>query len=243
MSAQAHAATRSDAQHGYMRITIPCPHCLAKATAVDSVELSPTLREITYRCNNWRCGHVYVASLEAVRTLAPSAAPAPDVRLPVSRLARREQLAFELAADPEADYAANLFQPMSDWGTVTAHCRAAGGGASTGGAERYLRITTACPHCRARAVAIDSREMSRTMREVTYRCSNWLCRHVYVTSLEVLRTLSLSSMPAMDVNLPLDAQVRRERVAVTLARADTAYQAQRAAWAAPPPHAAAMAPA
>ncbi len=223
-----HDALASATQHAYMRITIACPHCLAKAQAVHSEELSPLLREITYRCSNWRCGHVYVAGLEVLRTLAASAMPAPGVQLPVSRLARREQMAFDLAGTPGADYAANLLQPMSDWGTApgTSACR----GTGQGDAGRYLRINTACPHCRARAVAIDSREMSRTMREITYRCSNWRCGHVYVASLEVLRTLSPSAMPAMDVALPFDRSVRRERLALQLANAETARP--RATWSA-----------
>lgn len=233
MSAQPCATTRNDA-HGYMRITIACPHCMAKATAVHSEEISPTLREITYRCNNWRCGHVYAAGLEVVRTLSVSAMPAPDVRLPVSRHVRREQLAFQLGSDPEADYAASLYQPMADWDAETAQCPAAARGA----ADRYMRITTCCPHCRTRAVAIDSREMSRTMREITYRCSNYRCGHVYVASLEVLRTVSLSALPATDVDLPLCDHIRRERLALQLARADTAYQASvrqpMAGWAAQP---------
>lgn len=218
-----HAAAQDP--HAYMRITIACPHCRSRAKAVHSVEVSTTLREITYQCANWRCGHVYVAGLEVARTLVASATPSPTVRLPMSRFARREQLAFDMASDPEADYAANLHQPMSDWGAVTAACRAS----SHAPADRYMRITTTCPHCRQRAVAIDSREMSRTMREITYRCSNWRCGHVYVSALEVLRTVSLSSMPAMDVALPLDACVRRERLALQLARADTARSRAAAA--------------
>lgn len=67
------------------RITISCPICLGKAKARSSRMMSRTLREITYRCENDNCGHVYVANLEVVRTLVPSAMPNPDVSIPLSR--------------------------------------------------------------------------------------------------------------------------------------------------------------
>lgn len=43
------------------------------------------LREVTYQCRHLLCGHVWVATLEAVRTLSPSAMPCPEVELPLSR--------------------------------------------------------------------------------------------------------------------------------------------------------------
>ncbi len=46
--------------------------------------MSRTMREITYRCENDECGHVYVATLEVVRTIVPSAVPNPDVSIPLS---------------------------------------------------------------------------------------------------------------------------------------------------------------
>ena len=41
--------------------------------------------------------------------------------------------------------------------------------------NRYMRITIECPHCGTRCVACDSRAMSDTMREITYRCRSWKC--------------------------------------------------------------------
>lgn len=67
-----------------MRIVIRCPHCDAGATARSSRQLSKTLREIVYQCVDPECGHTYVANLEAVRTLSPSAKPRTEVRLPIS---------------------------------------------------------------------------------------------------------------------------------------------------------------
>ncbi|HAS4214440.1 TPA: ogr/Delta-like zinc finger family protein [Vibrio cholerae] len=68
-----------------MRISICCPHCSSKATARSSRELSATLREICYQCTDWECGHTYMAHLEIVRTLSPSAKPNPSIALPFSR--------------------------------------------------------------------------------------------------------------------------------------------------------------
>lgn len=68
-----------------LRITIRCPHCKARAIARSSRELSATMREIVYACLDPECGHTYVAQLEAVRTLSPSAKPKNDIRLPISQ--------------------------------------------------------------------------------------------------------------------------------------------------------------
>ena len=68
-----------------MRITICCPVCLGRSVARTSRSLSRTLREITYRCENDQCGHIYVANLEVVRTLVPSVIPNPEVQIPLSR--------------------------------------------------------------------------------------------------------------------------------------------------------------
>ena len=72
-----------------MRIRICCPHCLTRSVARTSLTMSPTLREITYRCENDECRYVYVAQLEIVRTLSPSAMPNPSVKVPMSPHVRR----------------------------------------------------------------------------------------------------------------------------------------------------------
>lgn len=71
-----------------LRITIRCPHCRARTIARSSRELSSTMREIVYACNDPECGHTYVAQLEAVRTLSPSAKPDNTVLLPISQHVR-----------------------------------------------------------------------------------------------------------------------------------------------------------
>ncbi len=56
-----------------------------------------------------------------------------------------------------------------------------------------MRVTIRCPHCNSRAVVRSSREMSATMRELVYMCTNAECGHTYIASLEVQRTLSPST--------------------------------------------------
>lgn len=56
-----------------------CPHCRANAWARTSRELSPLLREIYYQCSDVECGHTWVATLEASRTLSPSAKANPTI--------------------------------------------------------------------------------------------------------------------------------------------------------------------
>lgn len=67
-----------------MTTKISCPHCNGKAIARSSRELSKTLREITFICLTPECGHTYVANLEIVRSLSPSARPNPLIHLPMS---------------------------------------------------------------------------------------------------------------------------------------------------------------
>lgn len=56
-----------------------CPHCRTLGRIRSSKELSPLLREIYYQCDDLDCGHTWVASLEAIRTLSPSAKPNPAI--------------------------------------------------------------------------------------------------------------------------------------------------------------------
>jgi len=60
-----------------------CPHCEGAASIRNSTALTPLVRRIRYRCENDECGHIFIAHLEAIRTVVPSARPNPDVALPV----------------------------------------------------------------------------------------------------------------------------------------------------------------
>ncbi|MEG3166638.1 ogr/Delta-like zinc finger family protein [Sphingomonas sp. LB3N6] len=63
---------------------ISCPHCSGPAGIRNSAALTATVRHIRYRCENDDCGHVFVAELQVIRTIVPSARPNPEVRLPFS---------------------------------------------------------------------------------------------------------------------------------------------------------------
>lgn len=78
-----------------MRILNRCPHCLTRATARSSRDMSLTFREVTFQCNNTACGHTYVVNMEFARTLSPSAMPNLELNLPLSPHVR-EQLAKQL---------------------------------------------------------------------------------------------------------------------------------------------------
>lgn len=81
------------ADHNQWRIV--CPHCGHTSTVRTSRQLSPTMRESTVTCDNPECMHSWIATLEAVRTIAPSIAPRQGVFIPLSPRS--------LAAQPPAD--------------------------------------------------------------------------------------------------------------------------------------------
>jgi hypothetical protein len=61
-----------------------CPHCEEICTTRKTEQISRMYREITFVCKNIECGHVFVTSLEPVRTLSPSAMPDPMIDIPLS---------------------------------------------------------------------------------------------------------------------------------------------------------------
>jgi hypothetical protein len=50
--------------------------------------------------------------------------------------------------------------------------------------------------------------MSEMFKEITYRCQNEECGHVFIAGLEVLRTVSLSALPNYEVKIPISQHVR-----------------------------------
>jgi len=83
-----------------VRISMHCPHCRARGVGRTSKELSVTMREITFMCINEKCGHVWVATLEAARTLSPSSIPNLMVQLPLSPHINRVDLLTQLNDEP-----------------------------------------------------------------------------------------------------------------------------------------------
>lgn len=74
----------SASKHRESRFRMKCPHCLSFAKARSSDTLTATYKEVRFECVNDACGHVWVAGLEALRTLCPSEIPNPDIHLPTT---------------------------------------------------------------------------------------------------------------------------------------------------------------
>lgn len=81
-------------------IRMHCPHCHTSSLVRSSRQMSATLRELEFQCHNVYCGHTWVATLEAVRTLSPSSIPNPEVHLPLSPVTELRRAAAELRDDP-----------------------------------------------------------------------------------------------------------------------------------------------
>lgn len=64
--------------------SIRCPHCNGRTDVRTSKTLSPTYREISYRCASDECGFAFIAGLSVLRTVRVSATPNPEIQLPFS---------------------------------------------------------------------------------------------------------------------------------------------------------------
>ena len=56
---------------------VTCPHCGHRATIRTSKAITRVTREAFCQCTNLACGHTFVAVMEIVRTISPSAVPDP----------------------------------------------------------------------------------------------------------------------------------------------------------------------
>lgn len=70
---------------------LKCPHCGCKALIRTSKDLSEITRELQIQCLNIECSHTWVAVIEAVRTIAPSMTPNPDIHIPLSQHAQGQR--------------------------------------------------------------------------------------------------------------------------------------------------------
>lgn len=62
---------------------VTCPACGGRAFARSGGKTSALYREVYYHCRNPdACGHTFVVSLEAIRTITPSRYPNPLHQLP-----------------------------------------------------------------------------------------------------------------------------------------------------------------
>lgn len=63
---------------------VDCPACAGTAFARTIGKHTLLYRELYYHCRDDRCGHVFVVTMEAVRTIRPSMRPNPVERLPLT---------------------------------------------------------------------------------------------------------------------------------------------------------------
>ncbi len=60
-----------------------CPHCLSPAKTRSSKMESRLVTRRYLQCQNYECGHTYVALEEIVHSITPSANPDPELMLEV----------------------------------------------------------------------------------------------------------------------------------------------------------------
>lgn len=64
---------------------VKCPHCKSSARIRTSRNITDFTKELYCQCENVMCGHTFVAQIEAVRTISPSATPDPQVELKIGK--------------------------------------------------------------------------------------------------------------------------------------------------------------
>ena len=67
--------------------------------------------------------------------------------------------------------------------------------------SRMLHVN--CPHCDAPAMSRSSKRFTPLLRDIYYQCTNVLCSHAFVATLEVTRTVTPSAIPRIGVRLPI----------------------------------------
>lgn len=84
-----------------LRVGMDCPHCGSRAQIRTSTGVSRTMRKVYFLCNKVPCGHSWVATLEAIRTISPSGLPDPSVDLPVMERSEVEHVFDVLNQSPQ----------------------------------------------------------------------------------------------------------------------------------------------
>lgn len=67
-----------------------------------------------------------------------------------------------------------------------------------------------CPHCKSSCTNRKSNQVSPMYREITFSCDNMECGHVFIAAVSPIRTISLSSMPDLTVQIPLSSRIKKE---------------------------------
>jgi predicted RNA-binding Zn-ribbon protein involved in translation (DUF1610 family) len=65
-----------------------------------------------------------------------------------------------------------------------------------------------CPHCGSRAIVRSSEQITELYRELRLSCDNFDCRHTFVASLSVIRTIHPSAIPNPAIVIPTKLRER-----------------------------------
>ncbi|MDA8444783.1 ogr/Delta-like zinc finger family protein [Paracidovorax valerianellae] len=84
---------------------------------------------------------------------------------------------------------------------------------------RYEGTRRPCPMCEAQAEIRTSQQVTKTLFETYYQCTNVECGATFVVAAEIARMLNLGATPNPAVNIPLSTHVRRNLVRVMLENA------------------------
>ncbi|KGH12134.1 transcriptional regulator [Comamonas thiooxydans] len=75
--------------------------------------MTKLMSERTYQCTNPECGHTFIALVEIVRTLSPSATPDPSINIPLSSHVRRDVMRTVLDHAEEAAHQPRYTKPIT----------------------------------------------------------------------------------------------------------------------------------
>jgi len=70
------------------KMIFKCPHCGSTSIIRTSRAISPLVREVYYRCNNFVCGHTFKVMAEAVETVSPPSMPNPEIAAALDKRSR-----------------------------------------------------------------------------------------------------------------------------------------------------------
>lgn len=56
-------------------------------------------------------------------------------------------------------------------------------------------MKTKCPHCGSLAFIRSSKQLSKLVKEASCQCTNVVCGHTFIVSVEVIRTISPAAFP------------------------------------------------
>lgn len=89
-----------------------------------------------------------------------------------------------------------------------------------------------CPHCESAAIVRTSCSHNKLLRESLLQCKNVVCGHTFSAYTEIVKTISPSSCPRDDVDLPMCSLKEREAYKIRAKENQSAYAAVIAARAA-----------